>query len=393
MESYRPLFPYFGGKSRIANIVWSLLGDVDNYIEPFFGSGAVLFMRPETHKGDCETVNDKNAFVANFWRAVKVSPEEVARYADNPVNEADLMARHIWLVKYGLPELRSRIFADPEYYNPKIAGWWAWGLCVWVGSGWCKGDGRWTEVDGVLVDKKSMVAGETSVDSPPGVSKGPPFVADRGKGLVSISCGVDKGPPFVGHRGRGVVSISYGVDKGAPYVSKKGQGIIIRTMSCGRTPEADETYSRILDAILYFHKRLRNVRVLCGDWKRVVDDSVLYYGKVKGVFLDPPYNIGAPSSRMYGDDEESMDVVREVNNWCAEKGNNENIRIVLCGYEGQHNNLEDIGWRKLKWIANRSWGSGSDTENNKNRMRERIWYSPYCLPYNSGDRWNHPTLW
>lgn len=35
-------FPYFGGKSKVAHLVWERLGDVHTFIEPFFGSGAVL---------------------------------------------------------------------------------------------------------------------------------------------------------------------------------------------------------------------------------------------------------------------------------------------------------------------------------------------------------------
>lgn len=41
---------YFGGKSRIASEVWARFGDVTSYIEPFFGSGAVLLSRPEEHE-------------------------------------------------------------------------------------------------------------------------------------------------------------------------------------------------------------------------------------------------------------------------------------------------------------------------------------------------------
>jgi site-specific DNA-adenine methylase len=33
-------FPWFGGKSKVAPIVWERFGDVQNYVEPFFGSGA-----------------------------------------------------------------------------------------------------------------------------------------------------------------------------------------------------------------------------------------------------------------------------------------------------------------------------------------------------------------
>ena len=41
-------FPWFGGKSRVAPLVWERFGDVRNYVEPFMGSLAVLLGRPET---------------------------------------------------------------------------------------------------------------------------------------------------------------------------------------------------------------------------------------------------------------------------------------------------------------------------------------------------------
>lgn len=46
MTDLRSPFPWFGGKRRVAADVWAALGDVDSYVEPFFGSGAVLLERP-----------------------------------------------------------------------------------------------------------------------------------------------------------------------------------------------------------------------------------------------------------------------------------------------------------------------------------------------------------
>jgi len=43
---YKAPFPWFGGKSKAAPLVWKLLGDPVHYVEPFFGSGAVLLQRP-----------------------------------------------------------------------------------------------------------------------------------------------------------------------------------------------------------------------------------------------------------------------------------------------------------------------------------------------------------
>jgi site-specific DNA-adenine methylase len=127
-------FPWFGGKSRVADFVWSRFGDVPNYVEPFFGSGAVLLARPS--EPGTETVNDLDCYLANFWRSIKHAPDAVAEAADWPVNEADLLARHRWLL--GQEEFRQQIRTDADYHDPKIAGWWVWGQCAWIGSGWCR---------------------------------------------------------------------------------------------------------------------------------------------------------------------------------------------------------------------------------------------------------------
>ena len=71
-------FPWFGGKRKVAEIVWDRFGPVDNYIEPFFGSGAVLLGRPQVQ--GVETANDKDGFVANVWRSMIHSPAEVAKW-------------------------------------------------------------------------------------------------------------------------------------------------------------------------------------------------------------------------------------------------------------------------------------------------------------------------
>jgi DNA adenine methylase len=127
-------FPWFGGKSRAASLVWERFGDCANYIEPFFGSGAVLLGRPGGASG-IETVNDKDCLVSNFWRALQNDPDAVADFADHPVNEADLTAVHTWLVNQS--GFQERMKTDPDYFDAKIAGWWVWGISQWIGSGWC----------------------------------------------------------------------------------------------------------------------------------------------------------------------------------------------------------------------------------------------------------------
>jgi DNA adenine methylase len=127
-------FPYFGGKSRIAHEVWARFGDVPNYVEPFAGSLAVLLARPTPPR--IETVNDIDCFLTNFWRALCNDPDGVAKWADYPVSEIDLHARHKWLVNQH--EFIEAMRSEPDYYDVKIAGWWVWGISAWIGNGWCR---------------------------------------------------------------------------------------------------------------------------------------------------------------------------------------------------------------------------------------------------------------
>lgn len=65
MTDYAPPFVYFGGKRAIADVVWERFGNVDSYIEPFAGSAAVLFARPDAHRWwqQTETINDADGMV------------------------------------------------------------------------------------------------------------------------------------------------------------------------------------------------------------------------------------------------------------------------------------------------------------------------------------------
>lgn len=118
-------FPYFGGKSQIADDVWRIFGHVKRYIEPFFGSGAMLWKRPDWKEGADEIVNDASCHIANVWRAIKHAPDEVADECDFPTNHAELIARKkaIMDAEEGLAE---KIMADVDYYDARLAGFFVW---------------------------------------------------------------------------------------------------------------------------------------------------------------------------------------------------------------------------------------------------------------------------
>lgn len=67
---------YYGGKTRLAPWIASLMGRHRVYLEPFFGSGAVLFAKARsTH----EVVNDLDANLVCFFRVLRSRPVELER--------------------------------------------------------------------------------------------------------------------------------------------------------------------------------------------------------------------------------------------------------------------------------------------------------------------------
>ena len=357
-EPYSPPFPYFGGKSSVADIVWSAIGDVPNYVEPFFGSGAVLFMRPGG-AGEIETVNDADGFLANFWRAVQHDPEATAAWADNPVNEADLHARHVWLVNRR-ESIADRLMGDPDWFDPKVAGWWCWGLCCWIAGGWCSGSGPWTSRDGVFVRREDGEDGQ----------------------------GVNRGRPHLGNRGQGV-------NRQLPHLSDRGQGVRRKLPDLARgrgvnRPNGNGTVAERRDYLIGYMRgladRLRNVRVCCGDWSRVCGPTPTFKQGTTGVFLDPPYaDTAGRDPGCYAVD--SLTVAHDVRAWAIEAGKRDDMRIVLAGYEGEHEMPGD--WRVVSWMARGGYGSQSDDEESNGRLnahKERLWLSPACLTAKAVDR-------
>ena len=318
-------FPWFGGKRDVADAVWRALGDCDHYIEPFFGSGAVLLTRP--HSPRFETVNDADGLLANFWRAVRADPESVATEADWPASEADLHARHLWLV--GQRErLTERLMGDADYYDARAAGWWVWGACNWIGSGWCAGTGPWVAIDGVMTDSRQL----------PHLSSGQ---------------GVNRQIPRL--------SSGQGVNRKLPHLTE-GRGVNRRLFI--------EGWFRALS------DRLREVRVACGDWSRVTGPSVIGCGGgVCGVFLDPPYALGERAA-VYSYESGAAD---ECLAWCLKNGDNPGLRVVLAGYAGEHDALEANGWRVMPWKARGGYGGQGDGRGRDNSARERLWMSPNCI--------------
>jgi site-specific DNA-adenine methylase len=323
-----PPFPYPGGKRKVADLVWSKLGNVENYVEPFAGSLAVLLRRPQNHfhgRHRVETVCDTNHYIVNFWRAVGADPESTAAHADAPVTEADLHARHEWLVRSEeAAAWRERMRNDPMHYDARIAGWWVWGQSCWIGAGWCN-------PECTTPDNRSRPALNAAWDI--------------GKGV---------------HQG-------------------------------GRVRTCAERRAWLTKWMNTLADRLRQVRVCYRHWSGSCNsESVLTANGTTGVFLDPPYPVkraGSGDKSRYGslyalDKKQNLDTLRdEVLAWCQKWGADPGVRVVLCCYEGDgYEPLLASGWTVHSWQASGGYGNThrKGQGRSENAKRERLLLSPHC---------------
>jgi len=358
-------YPYFGNKAKVAADIWQRLGKTDRYIEPFFGSGAVMLASPYWRETKKEIINDLNHFVANFWRALQAEPDAVAYHCDYPTIECDLHSRHLWLVNEGAEILKQCAY-DEAFYDTKAAGWWVWGMANWIGSHFAVGTGGWTR------ERLKLAEDIGSLD------------------LADIKAVEGE-----------IVNDGRGVNRKRPHLSS-GQGVNRQLPHCGRgrgvnqlMPVTDESFTDELSFFPRNHglyqyirelsQRFIEVDVCCGDWLRILKPAVTLAGKEsthKGtcaVFLDPPYSAEAGRSSVYT--VEDFSVAHAVRDWCIEETDNENIRIALAGYDVEHAILEkEYGWEAFSWSANGGYSKFADKGNasHANKKREVIWFSPSC---------------
>lgn len=222
--------------------------------------------------------------------------------------------------------MTQKLIEDETYYDAKLAGYWIWAASCWIGSG-------------------LTILGQR------------PQLSNVGTGVHKIV----KRPHL---------SSSYspggGVHKHVP-----------KAQADAAIKELREPYNETIYAwFRRLSERLRYVRIVCGDWMRVCGGNWQDNLGLTGVFLDPPYSHDAGrDNRLYDVDE---DVAKAVAKWAFERGSRPTYRIVLAGYEGEHDWLEAEGWRVVAWKTGGGYAKLKG-EPNANRFRERLWLSPNCL--------------
>lgn len=295
---------YFGGKALIADLVWSYLGDVKQYIEPFIGSAAVLLKRPPTkHEKIYEIINDLDGMICNVWRSITFMPDDVVKYCDWPTSHIDLIARKKRMIKT-YDELVKNLQADAEYCDPQLAGYYIYCASIWIGSGLMR------------PNQRPHLTDDTGIQSQR------PHLAD--------DTGIQSG-------------------------------------------------SGVAEWIQALSRRLRGVKSICGEWKRVCGGNWQANNRPVGMFFDPPYATVGRDEKIYHHD--STTVGTDVEKWCLERGANPDYRIVVAGYDDEYQTLLDNGWTFESWSAKGGYGNrgGGKTRGSVNRHRERLFISPHCV--------------
>lgn len=320
-------FPYFGGKRRAAETVWARIGDVGGYVEPFAGSAAVLLARPDVPARRVETLNDADGWLVNTWRAIQQAPADVAKHASGPVTEIDYHARLAWLQERRTDDLVSWLEGDPDVFDAKAAGWWLYVAACGIGDPW--GPGPWRVIDGRLQDTRKL-----------------PHLGSAGQG-------VNRELPHLGDAGKGV-------NRKLPHLGDAGK---------------EARLGAYLSALA---ARLTTVRITCGDWRRVLKPSVTRATAgpgITGIFLDPPYATSGDLYASTNTTDEHKTISADVRDWCIRTATSD-MRIVLCGFDNEHDELLDHGWTVEAGKA--GGGAGYNTDGQAGR-RERLWISPGCL--------------
>jgi hypothetical protein len=250
--------------------------------------------------------------------------------------------------------LTGRLEGDPDFFDAKIAGWWVWGACCWIGSGWCSGKGPWQVVEGEDGSRQLVHLGNAGM----GVNRKLVHLGNAGRG-------VNRQRVHLGDAGRGV-------NRQLVHLGDAGRG----EGDGGQSQTGGDGSEGLLAWFESLSDRLRRVRVCCGDWTRVCGPTPTVKMGLTGIFLDPPY---ADTAKRTGDlySKDSLTVAHAVRGWAIEHGDDPRLRICLAGYEGEHS--MPGSWEAVAWKAKGGYASQSTTHDNPNARRERLWFSPHCL--------------
>ena len=420
-------FPYYGGKRRVAGLIWEKFGNPTRYLEPFAGSLAVLLHRDTP----CETevVSDTDGYICNAWRSLQRDPDATAFHADYPTIHHDLTARQHTLIKWHF-ENSQRLSTDADFYDPQIAGWWIWGTSNWIGANYAAIrpgvpvdntipmvrtgiGGRGVSINRVkypIKDRKPRILDHTGGEgistqrrTYPVSGKRPSIERTTGGQGVSIqrkAYPVSDSRPNVNGRpsGKGVQSNrkAYPVSDSRPHIKhvNGGQGVSqqrrqfpvtdgrpsIQPRGGGNGISAQsrlfETNEAIYDYFRLLSKRLRRVTTLNRPFEGFISPSILGNTTTQvtdtAIFLDPPYRLstGRESTLYISDfDGTSEDVAVTAYEWAIKHG--DKFKIAYCCHEGDF----DL---PPNWTSITDEFNGIRKQSRRMTQRDMTMFSPKC---------------
>lgn len=104
---------YYGGKQRLATFIIGMMPSHKNYVEPFFGGGAVFFAKG---KSFLEVINDKNDTLMTFYRVCQ--DEMMFGQLQQRIHET-LDSESEWL-------RARRIYHHPDGHSDVEIAWAVW---------------------------------------------------------------------------------------------------------------------------------------------------------------------------------------------------------------------------------------------------------------------------
>ena len=122
---------YYGGKQRIAPDIISMIPKHKIYCEPFFGGGAVFFVKPKT---GIEVINDHDNKLINFYLCVQNRFDELQEFIQNTLHSEAMYyhAKDIWNERVEASEI-EKAWAIWMITNGSFAG------SMHGGWKWCNG--------------------------------------------------------------------------------------------------------------------------------------------------------------------------------------------------------------------------------------------------------------
>lgn len=111
----RPPLTYYGGKQTLAPIIVEMIPEHILYGEPFFGGGAVFFLKKPSK---IEVINDTNAELMNFYRVAKTRFNEL-----NDMVQLSLISRN-------LHHHATIVYHNPDLFDDVRRAWAIWVLCM-----------------------------------------------------------------------------------------------------------------------------------------------------------------------------------------------------------------------------------------------------------------------